>query len=287
MIKYKDALTVVVIVIALITGLVGIAMISNTLAPELLDDTIRDITYLEDFESPDVNETNPDGLSSGGTSIYTYAETDWILANVTDLYGAGTSSQSYWVNDSDGDGCYSTFTFASDTYTSASFYFMMNDAYHKMVNVSLEAADGSDLLRFNISDTEVSCHDATEELWDEDITSGVWYKISVALNWEGTFTASLYSVSIAGTLTPVGSGGTGDMGTGAVSYGSCAIFNVSGDVGSDAVVYIDNVQLYKAGADADIDNLEDSYLLVAGVIIFIVVISALLWIFTELKKYKK
>ena len=103
-------------------------------------------TYLECFEDPDVNETNPDGKDVGGTTIYTYAETDWILANVTDLYGAPVSDQSYWVNDSDGDGCYSTFTFASKAYTSASFYFMMNDAYHKQTIVRLEAADGSDLM---------------------------------------------------------------------------------------------------------------------------------------------
>jgi len=246
------------------------------------------ITLLECFESPDVNETNPDGLSAASVAIYSYAETDWILANVTDLYGAPVSDQCYWVNDSDGDGCYSTFTFASDTYTSASFYFMMNDAYHVMTNVSLEAADGSDLLRFNISDTEVSCHNDTTELWDEDITSGVWYRISVALNWEGTFTTALHSVSIAGILTPVGTG-SGAMGAGAVSYGSCAIFNVSGDVGSDTVLYIDNLYLYKAetGTNSYIGDTLIEFAIVVSILVIAIVVSILFLVVREMQKRKK
>jgi len=286
MIKYKDAIGVVIIVIALIVGFVGIAMINTNLAP-MVEDTVEDITLTENFESPDVTDTNPDGLSAGGTSIYSYAETDWTWANVTDDYGAPLTGQSYYVNDTDGNGCYSTFTFASNDYASASFYFMFDDTYHNESIVYLQDSDGNNLLYFNITDTKCECYEGDDTLlWSEDIDEGTWYKLSVALNWEGTFTASIYSVSIAGVLTSMGSG-TGDMSAGAVAYGECAVFNVTGVNTQPAGLYIDNLNLHKDGLQTDIEDLTGSYRVIVGVIVFIVVIAALAMIFTQLKKIKK
>jgi len=289
--KSNTVVEILAIVMVLIIGFMFVGL-STDIAPEILPDgaDIPAVTYLECFEDPDVNETNPDGKDVGGTTIYTYAETDWTLANVTDLYGAPVSDQSYWVNDSDGDGCYSTFTFASKSYTSASFYFMMNDAYHKQTIVRLEAADGSDLMFINITDTECQCYEGDGTLlWDEDINSGTWYKLSVALNWEGTFTASLYSVNIAGLLSAVGDGGTGDMSAGAVAYGSCAIVNVSGVAGEDAVIYLDNLQLYKAqvdGVEADISEVSDLYAGLVAVVIFAIVLTLLFVALFAIRKKK-
>jgi len=289
--KTSTVLEVLLIVVFLVFGFMFVGM-TNQLVPDLLPESAQDvdaITYLENFEDPDTADANPDGKTAGGTSIYSYAETDWTWANVTDAYGAPVTGQSYYVNDTDGNGCYSTFTFASKTYTSASFYFMFDDTYHNESLVHLEAANGSDLMYFNITDTKCECYEGDDTLlWSEDIDEGTWYKLNVALNWDGTFTASIYSVSIAGVLTSMGSG-TGDMGAGAVSYGSCAIFNVSGVNTQPAGLYIDNMQLYKAGtegAESRIQATGDSFFILAGVIIFAVVLSILFSVLFVMKKKK-
>jgi len=155
-----------------------------------------------------------------------------------------------------------------------------------MTNVSLEAADGSVLMRFNISDTEISCHDEEGEIWDEDISSGVWYRLSVALNWEGSFTGALSSVGITGLLTSVSDWTSTELGDDAVSYGTCAVFNVSGDVGDATDLYIDNMQLYKEEGEAysELSGVMDSFVLAIGAVVVVVVISLLLLIFNPFKK---
>ena len=307
MIKYKDALTVVIIVIALIIGLVAVGMISNTLAPELLDDSVRDITYTEteDFESPDINGSDPDSLANSASTyswMYTYNEVDWgeydDIDNRTTMPLATAGEQCYWVYGNNSDSL-SRFVF-KDADNETCFrmdYFEMcakiDNSTNEETNISFFNCEEEILMTVFLrtyDDGEsriVVTNNAGTELINTTIDNNTWYKGRIDADYTTspyTYTFTAYKENIAGIFSSVGTNST----TGDAKLYYIEITNNHADEEYGNCYVDDMVFGYTvAGADTDLDGLYDDYLLVAGVIIFIVVIGALFWIFTEIKKYKK
>ena len=175
-------------------------------------------TYLEDFQPPDVSNSNP------SATWYSYTET-WDactnanVSNTTTGPLPGASNQTFRLHGNTTGGSLYSFT-TETTYDSLETYVMVTNSTHKYTIITI----GTWIDAYNLSGhgaiaywnvTNDTCYfyvltgagPTYTEVYNHSISVGSWYRLRATFDYDTYAIAStLESVGVAGTLTQLDTG---------------------------------------------------------------------------------
>ena len=291
----KVIMSVVVALIILGVGVFAVFVVTNETNTEL--DEIMDVTSnVETFET-DTNGSAP------ASDWYTYTDTGWEFANVTNQTGRGTSSNSFRVNDTtSGGGDYANFTFTTNDYDYFEMYFKWNNQtnFQNMTRSLFVDVDGAIIGGYNITGNATNItssanntvsffnNTATGSDWagkggwnSTELTNDTWYRVRTDFNWsDNTIRGRLYSN--AGTL--LNDSNYINMSTGSLVSNNLKTLSITGLAANTSHIWYDDFTLYHSeiARYTDISTTANAVFNIIGIIL---IIGSILLIIGMASKY--
>lgn len=276
---------VVVSLIILGVGVFAVFTVANEMNAEPYAEYTKTATNTETFET-DTNESNPED------TWYTYTESGWGWANVTNETGRGTSSNSFFINDSSGGIDFSNFTFTANDFEYFQTWFMWDNTSHNFTRINYLDEDIAIVGMFDVGGTVYDNRTQTVGFsngsisWNSSaLDNNTWYQVRADFNWTtNTIRGRLFDT--AGTT--LNDSGYIPMGDASLTSNNLSKINFSAHTSNPAYIWFDDFTLYDTdtvqGDVPDVVGTANSVFNIIGIVLIIGAIMAIIGLVMKFQK---
>jgi hypothetical protein len=272
---------VVVSLIILGVGVFAVFTVTNVIDDEIPTTTTTTVTNSETFEG-DTNESNP------SDTWYTYTESGWEWANVTDLQSK-SGTQSFRVNTSDGLDNHVILNLTSPTeYEYFEFWFKWDNTSHNFTRYTFLDSSLQGICMVDIGGTvsegktnKTAFNNYTQQWNSTELANDTWYNMYIDFNW----TTNYVRGRLLNTTATLNDSGWVPMFTGTAVETDIASIVISGYTGQTAMAWFDDFVLYDTSSETvehpDITGTANSVFGIIGIVLIIGAIFAIIGIVSK------